>query len=155
MFHLHQRRPTEWILPPPLSLSLSPCLMAIALSKSSRRHPGLGFAQLLLFLLYLHAASLGSAHIHFSRSVSLMVQLYSCTDTVSVLKNSCFVLSERSDFHMVDNLSIAFHALLMCMLTSLSVDEILLPRYVNWSNNFSSEEFLFYFIEEIIFPYGR
>ena len=28
-------------------------------------------------------------------------------------KNSCFILSERSDFHMVDNLSVAVHALPM------------------------------------------
>ena len=32
---------------------------------------------------------------------------------------------------MIDNLSIAVR-----MLTSLSIDEILLPRYVNWSTNF-------------------
>ena len=37
---------------------------------------------------------------------------------------------------MIDNLSIAIHALLMRMLTSLSVDEILLLRYVNWSSYF-------------------
>ena len=37
---------------------------------------------------------------------------------------------------MIDNLSIAIHALLMRMLTSLSVDEILLLRYANWSSYF-------------------
>ena len=35
---------------------------------------------------------------------------------------------------MVVNLSIAIHTLLIYMLTSLSVDEILLPRYTNYSN---------------------
>ena len=34
------------------------------------------------------------------------------------------------------NLSIAVHALLMHILASLSVDEILLLRYINWFTNF-------------------
>ena len=33
---------------------------------------------------------------------------------------------------MIDNLSVAVHTFSMRMLTSLSVDEILLPRYVNF-----------------------
>ena len=37
---------------------------------------------------------------------------------------------------MIDSLSIVFHAFSWCMLTSLSVDEILLLRYVNLSTNF-------------------
>ena len=41
------------------------------------------------------------------------------------------LLSERSDFWMVDNQSITVHDFSMHMLTSLSVDKILLPRYVN------------------------
>ena len=45
-------------------------------------------------------------------------------------KKSCFILSQRSDFHMINSLSIWVCAFLMQMLTSLSVDEILLPRYV-------------------------
>ena len=40
-----------------------------------------------------------------------------------------YVLSKRSDFQMVINLSIAVHALLIHVLTLLSVDEILLSRY--------------------------
>ena len=47
-----------------------------------------------------------------------MVQLYSSTDT-----------TERSDFHMIDILLIAVHAFPMSILTTLSADEILLPRY--------------------------
>ena len=39
-------------------------------------------------------------------------------------------------FRVIDNSSIAFHAFAMRMLTSLSVDEILLPRYMNLSSNF-------------------
>ena len=42
----------------------------------------------------------------------------------------------RSDFYMVVNQSMAVHALPMHMLILLSVDEILLPRYMNWSTNF-------------------
>ena len=37
---------------------------------------------------------------------------------------------------MIDNLSLAIHALARRMLTSLSVDKILLPRYVNLPTNF-------------------
>ena len=37
---------------------------------------------------------------------------------------------------MVDCLSIGVHTLPMSMLTSFSVDEILLPKYMNWSTNF-------------------
>ena len=48
-------------------------------------------------------------------------------------KNSCFILS---DFHMDVNWSIAVHALPMHIWTSLSVDEILLPKNVKWSTNF-------------------
>ena len=42
---------------------------------------------------------------------------------------------------MVVNLSIAAHTLLIRMLTSLSVDEILLPWYVNWFTNFKGLSF--------------
>ena len=42
----------------------------------------------------------------------------------------------RSDFNMINNLSIGFYTFTRCMLISLSVDEMLLPRYVNCSTNF-------------------
>ena len=42
----------------------------------------------------------------------------------------------RSNFHIVDNLSKVVYALSMPMLTWISVDEILLTRYMNWSANF-------------------
>ena len=64
-----------------------------------------------------------------------MVQLYSSTDTA--WKDSHFILSERSDFLTVNNLSIAIHALTICMLTLLFVDEIFLLRYMNWATIFS------------------
>ena len=58
-----------------------------------------------------------------------VVQPYSSIDTATDYKNSCFILSYISDFHKIDNLSIAVLASPMCMLTSLSIDEILLPKY--------------------------
>ena len=47
----------------------------------------------------------------------------------------------KSDFHIVINLSIAIRAFFMHILTYLSVDEILLLRYMNWSTNFRSSPF--------------
>ena len=64
------------------------------------------------------------------------VDLYSSTDTTTVGKKLHFILSEIKTFHMIDNLSVAVRILNMCMLTSLSVDEIILLRYVTWSTNF-------------------
>ena len=37
---------------------------------------------------------------------------------------------------MIDSLPITVYSLRMSTLTSLSADEILLPRYTNWSTNF-------------------
>ena len=42
---------------------------------------------------------------------------------------------------MVDNYLIAVHAFLICMLISLSVDEILVLRYGKWSTNFQGRLF--------------
>ena len=57
-------------------------------------------------------------------------------DTATAGKKSRFILSDRSDFHPIDILLIAFHAFASCVLTSLSVDEILLSDNMNWSTNF-------------------
>ena len=51
-------------------------------------------------------------------------------------RSTNFILLDRSDWDLIDNLSIAFHNFTRCMLTSLSVDEILLLRYMNWPTNF-------------------
>ena len=61
---------------------------------------------------------------------------YRSMDTATAWKKSCFILLDRSDFHKIDSLSIAFHAFARCISTSLSVDDILLPRYVNWFTDF-------------------
>ena len=59
------------------------------------------------------------------RSVKvLVVHPYNSTDTVTALKNSRFILSERLDFHMDDNLLKTVHTFSTRLLTSLSVDEI-------------------------------
>ena len=39
-----------------------------------------------------------------------------------------YVLFYQSNFHMIDNLLIAVHAFISCILMSFSVDEMLLPR---------------------------
>ena len=70
-----------------------------------------------------------------------MVQVYSSSNMATARKNSYFILSTQSYLHIADNLSIVVHASLMHMLTSLSVDEILLPRYMNWTTNFRSLPF--------------
>ena len=80
-----------------------------------------------------------SFHLAFSPRVSLKSKWCNHTVVLSWLqlgKSSRFILSERSDFHMVVNLLVAVHRLPICMLTSLSVDEILLPRCTNWFTNF-------------------
>ena len=59
-----------------------------------------------------------------------VVQPYNSTDTAIAWKNSRFISSDWSDFHMVDNLSMAVHAFPKLMLTLLLVDKILLLRYV-------------------------
>ena len=59
---------------------------------------------------------------------------YSSADMVTAWKNSHFILSVRVDFHMIDNLSKAAHGFLRRMLAQFSIDEILLPKYVKWSN---------------------
>ena len=60
-----------------------------------------------------------------------MVHSYNSIDTVTAWKKYNFILSERSDFYMIDNLSIALYTFTKRILTSLLVDEILLPKHMN------------------------
>ena len=65
----------------------------------------------------------------FSRFVSVqVVHLYSSIYTTAAWKKLRFILSVRSDFHMIDSLSIAIHAFVSRVSMSFSVDETLLPR---------------------------
>ena len=64
-----------------------------------------------------------------------VVYPYSSNDPVTDLKKSRFILLDRSDKDMIDNQSIAFLIFTRRILTSLSVDEMLLLRYGNWCPN--------------------
>ena len=61
-----------------------------------------------------------------------MCKLFVLGRKTSYLK--LLILERERDFHIIDNLSRAVHALPMRILTS--VDEILQPRYLNWSSDF-------------------
>ena len=88
------------------------------------------------------ARYLCSSYHTFSPKIRIqVVQPCNSTDMVTAWKNSHFILSEISNFHKINSLSIAVHDLLMNILTSLSVDEILLPRYMNWSSDFGGLSF--------------
>ena len=52
---------------------------------------------------------------------------YSSIDTTTIWKKLCFILSDRSDFHMTDSLSIAVPAFANRVLMSFLVDEMLFP----------------------------
>ena len=72
-----------------------------------------------------------------SRFVSVqVVHPYSSIDTTAAWKKLRFILSITFDFHMRDSLSIAVHAFVSRVSMSFSVDETLLPRYVNLSTSF-------------------
>ena len=62
-----------------------------------------------------------------SRLVSVqVVHPYSSIDTTAAWKKLRFILSVRSDFHMIDSLSIAVHAFVSRVSMSFSFDETLL-----------------------------
>ena len=60
-----------------------------------------------------------------------VVYMYTCIDTTTAWKK--FRLSDRSDFHKIDSLSIVVYAFTKRILILLSVDETL---YLNLSTNF-------------------
>ena len=66
---------------------------------------------------------------------------YSSIDTAIAWKKSRFILSDRLDFHMIDNQLIAVNAFASRISTSLSFDEILLLRHVKLSTNFRCTSF--------------
>ena len=72
-----------------------------------------------------------------SRLVSVqVVHPYSSIDTTTAWKRLRFILSVRSDFHMIGSLWIAVHAFVSRVSMSFSVDSTLLPRQVNLSTSF-------------------
>ena len=52
----------------------------------------------------------------------LVVHPYGRTDAATTRKKSRFILSESSNFHMIDKLSITIHSFFMLIRASLSVD---------------------------------
>ena len=70
-----------------------------------------------------------------------LVHPYSRIDMTAARKKLRFILSDKSDFHMIDNLSIAVHAFASRTLMWFLVYETLLPRYVNLSTNFKESPF--------------
>ena len=91
----------------------------------------------------LYTASFCSSHLTFSPSISFESRWYNhrIVLTFQQLGRNPVLFYRRSDFHMIDNLSRAGHTLPMRKFTSLLVDEILLPKYVNWSTNFRGSPF--------------
>ena len=70
-----------------------------------------------------------------------VVHPYNRIDMTAAWKKFCFILLHKSDFHMIDNQSIAVHAFASHILMSFSEDEMLLPRYVNLSTSFRKPPF--------------
>ena len=57
-----------------------------------------------------------------------VVHPFSRIDTTATWKKLHFILLDKFDFHMIDNLLIAVHAFISFIVISFSVDEMLLPR---------------------------
>ena len=70
-----------------------------------------------------------------------VVHPYSSMDTTAAWKKWYFILSDRSDFHMTDNLSIPVHAFASHILMLFSVDETLLLRQMNLFTIFRESPF--------------
>ena len=80
-------------------------------------------------------AFLCSSYVAFCSSVSLASTwcIHRVVLTKPQLERNTVLFYDRSDFYMAENLPKAIDVFAMRMLTSFSVDEILLPRYGNWS----------------------
>ena len=81
--------------------------------------------------IYIYTRVLG-----FSLIVLLASMWYIRMTAVIAWKKYSVLLLDRVDFSMIDYLSVVLHALTQGMFISLSVDEIVLPRYVDRSANF-------------------
>ena len=69
-----------------------------------------------------------------------VVHPYSRIDTTAAWKKLHFILLDKSDFHMIDNLLIAVHIFTSHILI-FSVNEIVLLRYMNLSTDFREPPF--------------
>ena len=82
-----------------------------------------------LFNIALNILVLLPSSFFSSRLVSVqVVHPYSTIDTTYAWKKLRFILSVRSDFHMIESLSIAVHAFVSRVSMSFLVDETLFPR---------------------------
>ena len=104
------------------------CVLVVFLGWLSRWEVGGRTAAVLWCIASKQHSCVVSISINFVRIHVVVVHSYGCIDTAKAWEKFCFILSDRSDFHMIDNLWIAVHIFFRCMLTSLSVDEIFLPR---------------------------
>ena len=87
-----------------------------------------------------------------------VVHLYSRIETTAAWKKLHYILSDKFDFHMIDNLSIAVHTFASRILMSFSADETLLPKQENLSTNFREPPFcvemsLFFLIKIHVFRF--
>ena len=85
--------------------------------------------------LFTHVTFLYSSHLAFS-IYGLFVSVWCIHRLISTqlqLGRNPTLFHQRSDVNMIDNQSIAVHVFVKRMLTSLSVDKMLPPRYVNLS----------------------
>ena len=70
-----------------------------------------------------------------------VVHPYSRIDTTVARKKMCFILSEKSYFYMIGNLSVADHEFASRIFISLLVDKMWLPWYVNLFHSFRETPF--------------
>ena len=70
-----------------------------------------------------------------------VVHRNSSIETTVAWKKFRFNLSSRSEFHIIDSLSTAVHAFTRRILILISIDKMLLSRYVNFSTNFRERLF--------------
>ena len=70
-----------------------------------------------------------------------VVQPYSKIDLIAAWKKLHFILSDKFDFCKIDNLSIAVYAFARRIFMTFSVDETMLPRYVNLYTSFRRPPF--------------
>ena len=66
-----------------------------------------------------------------------IVNLYNIMISPTSYKKSGFIITDWWILHLISNLSIAFHAFPLAYVENFfSLNEILLPRYMNYSNSF-------------------
>ena len=77
---------------------------------------------------------------HLASSPAVLLASKWCIYTTAAWKKLRYILSVRFDFHMINSLSIAVYAFVSCVSMSFSVDETLLPRWVNLSTSFRERD---------------